>query len=75
MLPQTWGWTGFGLIIMAGVLVGIWAVAQWFQWLAPGYGGKIIMVCFILLPVGVALFAGSSARQALFGQDSEENEF
>ena len=54
MLPHTWGWTGFGLIIMAIVLAGIWAVAQWFQWLAPGYGGKILMVCFVLLPVGVA---------------------
>jgi hypothetical protein len=71
MAPQTWGWTGFGLIIMAITLAGIWAVAQWFEWLAPGYGAKILMVCLILLPLGVALFAGSNARKAFFGRDSE----
>jgi hypothetical protein len=54
---------------MAFVLAGVWALAQWLEWLAPGYSGRILMVCFVLLPLGVALFAGSSARDAFFSRD------
>jgi hypothetical protein len=74
MLPRTWGWTGVGLIIMAVVLAGIWALARWLEWLAPGSGGKILLVGFILLPIGVVLFAGSRAREAFFGGDGEEGD-
>ena len=73
-LPQTWGWTGFSLIILAIVLTAIWAFGRFLDWLVPGEGGKLLLVALVLLPIGIALFASSETRDTVFGDSDEANE-
>ncbi len=71
-LPKTWGWCGFSLVILAIVLFAIWGLGQIFDWLAPGDGGKILFVTLcIILPIGIALFGSSEARDSFFGRDQD----
>ena len=68
-LPASWGWFGFSMIILSLVLFTAWALAQFFDWLFPGHGGMLLFACFVLLPLGIGLFAGSEAREAFFKRD------
>lgn len=70
-LPATWGWFGFSIMILSVVLFATWALAQFFDWIFPGYGGVILFACFLLFPIGVALFAKSDAFDAVFDNDDE----
>ncbi|NQT03487.1 MAG: hypothetical protein HQ580_15780 [Planctomycetes bacterium] len=71
-LPKTWGWLGFSMIILSLVLFVVWGLGQIFDWLFPGHGGKILFVCLILFPIGIALFGSSETRKALFSKDEED---
>jgi len=70
-LPKTWGWLGFSIAILSVVLFSVWGLGHIFGWLFPEYGGKILLVCFILFPIGIALFGSSEAREAFFSRDEE----
>jgi hypothetical protein len=70
-LPASWGWFGFSMIVLSVVLFATWALAQFFDWIFPGYGGKILFACLLLFPIGVALFATSDAFEAAFNRDEE----
>jgi hypothetical protein len=72
-LPKTWGWLGFSMVVLSLVLFAFWGLGQIFNWIFPGHGGKILFVtCFVLLPIGIALFGSSEAWQAFFGKDEED---
>ena len=71
-LPKTWGWLGFSIAILSLVLFAVWGLGQIFDWLFPGHGGKILFACFILFPIGIALFGSSEAREAFFSKDEED---
>ena len=71
-LPKTWGWLGFSIVILSLVLFAVWGLGHIFDWLFSGYGGKILFACFILFPIGIALFGSSEAREAFFSKDEED---
>jgi len=72
-LPNTWGWFGFSMVILSVVLFALWGLGQIFNWFFPWHGGKILFVtCFILLPIGIALFSSSEAWQSFSGKDEED---
>ena len=72
-LPKTWGWLGFSMVVLSLVLFAVWGLGQIFNWILPGHGGKILFVtCFVLLPIGIALFGKSEAWQAFSGKDEED---
>ena len=74
-LPPTWGWFGFGIIILAVTLAAIWAAGQFFDFLFPGWGGRLLLVCFILLPIGIAIFGSSELVDTVFGgKDASDQE-
>jgi hypothetical protein len=72
-------WLGFGVL-----LVGDLFFVFDFFYLRPGdwnrystgfsgHGGKILFVtCFVLLPIGIALFGSSEAWEAFSGKDEED---
>ena len=72
-LPKTWGWFGFSIAILSLVLFAVWGLGRIFNWIFPGHGGKILFViCFVLMPIGIALLGSSEAWQAFFGKDEED---
>ena len=68
-LPPTWGWVGFGCIALAIALAAIWATGQFFDLLFPGGGGRLLLICLVLLPVGIALFGSSELVETVFNRD------
>jgi hypothetical protein len=61
------------MAVLGLILFAVWGLGQIFNWIFPGYGGKILFVTFfVLFPVGVALFGSSEARNAFFDKDEDD---
>ena len=67
------GMVWFSIAILSLVLFAVWGLGRIFNWIFPGHGGKILFViCFVLMPIGIALLGSSEAWQAFFGKDEED---